>query len=246
MIPVKVIATDDEAGVLLLLHSILSELDDIQLVGTAENAVDTLRLVKERDPDLALLDIELPDMKGIELAEKIQKLKPDLYIVFITAHQEYSLEAYQLYAYDYILKPIDKDRVKNTVRRIQKAVQAPEKLLTKYASGLKKARIAINSSYERVFLKLNDIYYLEKQGRHTLVHYINGQFTTRETLQNFEQRLGTKFFRSHKSYIINIEQVERVINLQGSSYYEVKFKNNTGKALLSRDRVNTLLGLLES
>lgn len=246
MIPVKVIATDDEPGVLLLLHSILCELDDIQLVGTAKNAADTIRLVKDRKPDLALLDIELPDMKGIDLAEKIQELKPDLYIVFITAHQEYSLEAYRLYAYDYIIKPIDKERVKKTIRRIQKAMHAPEKILANLASRLQTARIAINSGYERVFINLNEIYYLEKQGRHTLVHCVTGQFTARETLHDFEQRLGAGFFRSHKSYIINVEQVERVVNLQSSSYYEVKFKNNTGKALLSRDRVNALMGLLES
>ena len=185
-------------------------------------------------------------MKGIELAEKIQELKHDLYIVFITAHQEYSLEAYRLYAYDYIIKPIDKERVKNTIQRIQQALRAPEKVLANIASRLQAARIVINSGNERVFVNPNEIYYLEKQGRHTLVHCVNGQFTTRETLQYFEQRLSTRFFRSHKSYIINVEQVERVVNLQGSSYYEVKFKNNTGKALLSRDRVNALIGLLES
>lgn len=97
-----------------------------------------------------------------------------------------------------------------------------------------------------MFISIDDIYYLEKHGRHTLIHCANGRFTTRETLQNFEQQLGTGFFRSHKSYIINIDQVERVVNLPGTSYYEVKFKNNTGKALLSRDRMHVLMDLLVS
>ncbi|AGL02396.1 LytR/AlgR family response regulator transcription factor [Desulfoscipio gibsoniae] len=246
MIPVKAIAADDEPGVLLLLKSILCELDDIQLVGTAKNAADTLRLVKDRNPDLALLDIELPDMKGIKLAEKIQEMKPDLYIIFITAHKEYSLEAYRVYAYDYILKPIDKERVKNTIHRIQKTLGASERLLTKLASRLQTTKLAINLGYERVFLNLNDICYLEKHGRQTILHCVNGNHTARDTLRNFEQQLGTGFFRSHKSYIINIEQIERVVNLPGSSYYEVKFKKSNGKALLTRNRVHALMNLLES
>ena len=246
MIPIKVVAVDDEPGVLLLLNSILCELDDVQLVGTAKNVADTLRLVKEQKPDLALLDIELPDMKGIELAEKINELNPDLYIVFITAYKEYSLEAYGLYAYDYILKPIDEERLKNTIRRIQKAVQAPEKVLANIASHLQTVKITINTGYERVFVSPDDIYYLEKQGRHTRLHCVNGHFTARKTLHHFEQRLGPKFFRSHKSYIINVEHVERVINLPDTSCYEVKFKNYTDTALLSRDRVNALISLLES
>lgn len=239
----RIIAADDEPGLLLLIHSILIELDGIQLVGTANNASNTLKLVKERKPDLVLLDIELPDMNGIELAEKLQRVKPDLYIVFITAHKEYSIEAFHLYAYDYILKPIDRERVKTTVRRIQQVIQASEKIL---ASHPQTSRIIINLGNERVFLNFEDIYYLEKHGRHTIIHCVNGKFKTRETLQDLEQRLGTGFFRSHKSYIINMEQIERVVNLPGSSYYEVNFKKYNGNALLSRDRVNTLIDLFNS
>ncbi|MDD4783530.1 MAG: response regulator, partial [Syntrophaceticus sp.] len=109
----KVAAADDERGVLLLLKSILSEMDGIQLAGVSENAADAIELVESQKPDLALLDIELPDMKGIELAEKLRQIKPDLYIVFITAYENYSLDAFRLYAYDYILKPIDQRRVKD-------------------------------------------------------------------------------------------------------------------------------------
>lgn len=246
MTPVRIIVADDESGVLFLLSSILNKLDGVQLVGMAKNASDTLRLVKEQKPDLALLDIRLPDMKGIELAEKLRELKPDIYIVFITAHKEYSLEAFRLYAYDYILKPIDRERVINTIRRIQQAAQAPEKVLAKLASHLQTSRMSINSGNERMFVNVNNICFLEKNERHTLIHWVNEQLKTRETLQDLEQRLGPGFFRSHKSYIINVERVDRVVNLPGSSYYEVKFENYKGSALLSRDRVHTLMGLIES
>lgn len=245
MKPFKIVVVDDEPGVLALFHSFLSELDGIQLVGTAINASDTLKLVKEQKPDLVLLDIELPDVRGIELVEKLRNEKPDIYIVFVTAHREYSLEAFRLYVYDYILKPIDKERVKATIHRIQRAVQISEKNLSKITSHPQINRMCINLGNERVILKFDEIYYLEKHGRNTLIHCTNGKYIIRETLHDLQQRLGGGFFRSHKSYIINIDEVERVINLPGSSYYEVMFKNYSGRALLSRDRVNTLMALFE-
>lgn len=78
LLPVKVVMADDEPGVLLFLCSILSKLEGALVVGTSENASDAITLVREQSPDLAFLDIELPDMKGIELAEKLREIKPDI------------------------------------------------------------------------------------------------------------------------------------------------------------------------
>ena len=237
--PVKIIMADDEHGVLLLIGSILSELEDALVVGTAENAIDAIKLVKEKSPDIAFLDIELPDMKGIELAKNLREIKPDLAIVFITAHQEYSLDAFKLYASDYILKPIDQERVKTTFRRIQQMVTIKKNNPSSLNPQI--ARISINLGNERVFVKLSEIFYIEKAGRHTFIYCSNGKFKTRETLQELEQHLGNGFFRSHKSYIVNTDRIERIVNYPNSSYYEVKFKNFQGKALLSRDRIQDLM-----
>ena len=206
----------------------------ILVVGTAENANDAIRLVKYQSPDLAFLDIELPDMRGIELAEKLKQIKPELTIVFITAYREFSLDAFKLYAFDYILKPIDEERVKTTFRHIQQMLKTPKK----DNPNTQEAIISISFGNQRVFVNLSEIFYIEKTGRHTIVYCVNGKFKTRETLQELEERLGTTFFRSHKSYIINMKKIEQLIN--HSSYYEVKFKNYRETALLSRDRYSEL------
>lgn len=239
LFPVKVVMADDEPGVMLLLCSILSKLEGALVVGTAENTSDTIALIREQSPDLAFLDIELPDMKGIELAEKLREIKPDIEIVFITAHQEYSLDAFKLYASDYILKPIDEERVKSTFRRIHKMLETSKKSnIPPYAET---CRISINLGNERVFIKLDEIFYIEKSGRHTLIYCTNGKFKTRQTLQEMEKHLGRKFFRSHKSFIINTDRIERIVTFPNSSYYEVKFNNCEDKALLSRDRIHELM-----
>lgn len=208
-------------------------------MGTTENASDAIAIVREKCPDVAFLDIELPDMKGIELAGKLREIKPDIAIVFITGHHEYSLDAFKLYAFDYILKPIDGERVKSTYQRINQMMQMSKNGNT--SSYAQTPRISINIGDERIFVKLDEIFYIEKTGRHTLICCANGKFKTRETLQELEQNLGLKFFRSHKSFIINTDQIERIATFPNSSYYEVKFNNCKDKALLSRDRMHELM-----
>ena len=239
MLPVKVVMADDEPGVLLFLCSILSKLEGALVVVTSENASDAITLVREQSPDLAFMDIELPDMKGIELAEKLREIKPDIEIVFITAHQEYSFDAFKLYASDYILKPIDEERVKSTFQRIYKMLEILER--SNASLYEETCRISVNLGNERVFIKLDEIFYMEKSGRHTLISCTNGKFKTRQTMKELEQNLGKKFFRSHKSFIINTDRIERIISFPNSSYYEVKFSNYSNKALLSRDRLHELM-----
>lgn len=184
--PISVIAADDEPGVLTLIDSILSEIDGIQLVGMAENAMQAIKLVSKREPELALLDIELPDMQGIELAEELKKVKPELFIIFITGHREYSLDAFRLYAFDYILKPIDKERLKNTIRRIKQAVETREKA----REARLPTKISISVRNERVLINPDSIYYVEKFGRRTIIHCAMDEFTTSETLNDLNRLLG--------------------------------------------------------
>ena len=245
MRPLKVAAADDERGVLLLLKSILSEMDGIQLAGAAENAATAIELVNKQKPDLVLLDIELPDMKGIELAEKLRLIKPDLYIVFITAYEDYSLDAFRVYAYDYILKPIDQRRLKATVARIRQTMQVPNKALGDSPSRLQNASIIVNQGKEKIFVSCDDIYYLEKQGRFIQIYTRKQKIKIRGTLKSFEDKLKIGFFRSHKSYLINISLIERVVNPSHSSYYEVCFKDYGEQALLSRERVNELHDIMD-
>jgi len=102
-------------------------------------------------------------------------------------------------------------------------------------------RISINLGNERVFIKPNEIFYIERSGRYTLISCTNGKYKTRQTLQELEKHLGKIFFRSHKSFIINTDRIEKIVSFPNSSYYEVRFNNCEEKALLSRDRMSELM-----
>ena len=128
--------------------------------------------------------------------------------------------------------------------RIQQAVHAPDTSIG-YLSQLQNNRMSIHQGDETIFISYNEIYYLEKNGRFIQIHTKNQKIKIRETLKSFEERLKPGFFRSHRSYIINIKQIKRVVNCCGSSYYEVHFNNYDEKALLSRERVNDLMDYFE-
>ena len=242
LLTVKVVMVEDEPGALLLLSSILTKLKGVLVVGTTENANDVIKLVREQSPDLAFLNIGLPDMKGIELVEKLEKIKPDIATIFITRHQEYSLDTFKLYVSDYILRLIDQESVKLTLRSTNQRFEMSEK--SRATSYVQTSRISINIGNEWVFLKSDEIFYIEKTGRYTLICCVNGKYETRQTLKKLEQHLGTRFFRSHKSFIINTDRIERIAPFPNSSYYEIKFNNYKDKALLSRDRMHELMKYL--
>jgi DNA-binding LytR/AlgR family response regulator len=105
-----------------------------------------------------------------------------------------------VYAYDYILKPIDQRRVKTTVARIRQAMQVSNEAFGGSLSRTQNARIAVNQGNEMIFVSCDDIYYLEKQGRFIQIHTRNQKITIRETLKSFEERLKTGFF-AHTSLI---------------------------------------------
>ena len=231
MVFLKTILVDDEPGILSLLTVIFEELENAKIVGKAENGNDAITITKAKNPDLAFLDIDLPDMNGIELAEKLREIKNDIIIVFITGHEGYYKDAFKVYAADYITKPIDKERVKSTFKRI---FQAASPLDRSYLFFVKD-----KDDNEEVLVNTNEILYIEKAKteHYVIIHCINKEYKIRQTLRELEELLGADFYRSHKSYIINIKYIDRLVDLDISTSYIIRLKKSKGEALISRDKV---------
>jgi len=239
----KVIATDDEPGILLLISDILREIQEVELVGTAQNAEDTIKLTQQNKPDIAFLDIQLPDMQGFDLAKILRERIPDLSLVFITAHKDFSLNAFEIYAIDYILKPIDPQRIQSTLSRIQMTKRQMLKGNVIISDTL---RISLSMGNEKVYVKPSEIIFIERVGRKSCIHCIHSKIEVGDTLQELEQRLGAGFFRSHKSYIINLQYVLKIVNCSNSSFYEICFRNFDTTAFLSRNRVHQIMDMMEA
>lgn len=201
------IIVDDEPLAHKVILSYAEQLEELNLVGQAYSAKETLSLLKDKQLDLIFLDIEMPKMKGIDLLTTL-KTKP--MVILTTAYEEYALKGYELDVVDYLLKPFE-------LARFIKAVNKANELWSKHSLKLsgetipKAESIFIKSDKTVHQIKLKDIRYLESDTGYVKIHLVNTKsILTNSTLQELEEKLPDDFIRIHKSYIVPISKVEKI------------------------------------
>ena len=235
----KVMIADDNEGMRLVLKKAVEKAGH-QVVAMADCGEKAVELADELRPDVIFMDIEMPGMDGVETAKRIQDIDPRIMIVFATAHEEYRKEAFEVYAFDYLVKPFQIARLTETLDRISELkagnlsaaaappkVQKNSKLLLRHKDGLS-------------LVDASDIVLIQRENRSTVIYTTTEKHVTSETLSELEQRLPSdKFFRCHKSYIVNIERITRIYPY-GRWTYIVKLKDTDLDALMTQERYATL------
>lgn len=189
-----------------LVHLISEALPDAELseAGSGSEALELF--LKTPDIDLAFLDINLNDMEGTTLAAAVQKIQPDVRIVFATAYSQYAVKAFELGAADYILKPFEPNRLQNVLKRCL-ASDEPAPPIQDPMEG----KIAISFNRKVIFADARDIIYIETSGRGCMVHTLTGNYAENVQIGDYEKRLShLGFFRIHKSYLVNLTHVAEV------------------------------------
>lgn len=226
----------------LVLRKLLEKTDGFIIAGEAVNGQEAIQLAISCQPDVVFMDAEMPVMNGIEAAKRILEISPKTIFIFATAHEEYMPEAFELYAFDYLLKPFKIERIKQTLSRIKDIGQVWETArmneIFRHEKGLDKLLIRNKDGIS--FVDLKDIILIQREERNTVIYAKNDKYTTSDGLSEIEERLDkTIFFRSHKSYIINISMISK-IETYGRWTYLVKFKDSEKDALLTYERYGVL------
>lgn len=191
----KCLIIDDEELARNLLKSYAERLDFLEVVGTFENPLDTLEIIKKEKIDLVFLDIQMPDMKGTDFAKV---LPPTAKIVFTTAYSEYALTAFDLGAEDYLVKPITFERF----------LQAINKIKFKGNSGNPEQTITVKSGYDLHKVKFSDIIYLESDSEYVIYHTSEKKIMSNQSLKSLEEILDPNLFlRVHRSFIVNKSKI---------------------------------------
>ncbi|MDF2988320.1 MAG: DNA-binding response regulator [Eubacterium sp.] len=238
----KVLVVDDDAGMRLVLRKVLEKIEGFKLTGEAENGQEAVQMAVSCHPDVIFMDAEMPVMNGIEAARRISEINPKTIFIFATAHEEYMPHAFELYSFDYLLKPFKIDRIKQTLGRIKDIGQVWETTkmneIFRHEKGLDKLMIRNKEGINLVDLK--DIILIQREERNTVIYTKNEKYMTSDGLSEIEERLDkTLFFRSHKSYIINISMISKM-EIYGRWTYIVKFKDSDKDALLTYERYGVL------
>ena len=234
----KVLLVEDESGIRLLLRKIVEKNKEFQVAGEADNLTDAVTLFHRTKPDVVFLDIEISGASGLDCAKIIADVNPKTKIIFATAHAEYMSNAIEVYAFDYLLKPFNVERVNQTLQRIldlsrQKEAEPLERIV-KYEKGLEKLLVKGRESMS--FVDIRDIILVQREEGSTVIYTAKDSFSTSAGLGEIEEKLDPQqFMRSHKSYIINVSQI-RKIEPYGRWTYIVTFKDLKQDALITQEK----------
>ena len=199
------IIIDDEPPALRVLEKFIQQLKEVRLIASSSKPIEALDLIREHQPDIIFLDIQMPDLTGIQLSKLIGY---DASIIFTTAYAQFAVEGFQVSAVDYLLKPIafprfleavEKVKIKNSFKK-QNIKTTPEDYFFVKTDGKNK--------FAKV--KLSEILYVESIKNYVIIHTENEQLVTYNTLKSMQESLPRrKFIKIHKSYIIALDKVEK-------------------------------------
>ena len=244
MNPIKVIIADDDEGMRLIERRMIGKVEGFSLAGEARNGVELLEMVEKEHPQIVFLDVEMPGKTGVECARIIQDTDPSIILIFATAHDQYMGDAFEVYAFDYLLKPFKLERVLKTLERARDRLTrrteedsmpvhpaprpAPGRLMLRHRDGVS-------------FIGMNDILLVQREDRSTVIYTAgNGRYVTGDSLAETEARLDPAvFFRCHKSYIINLNHISH-ITPYGRWTYIVRLNGTTQDALITHEKYEEL------
>ena len=225
----KLIIVDAEQNIIEEVAEIINmHLPEVHIVATAGSVRKGITIIKQFNPDIVLLDIQMPDGDSFELLKKLNYM--DFKIIFITAHEEYALEAIKYRAIDYVLKPIRVNEIVNAITKAMKTVghryssMVFEAYQTKDNNYLKQKKIILKTMNSIYSVNVNDIIRLESDGNYSKFFLNNGQkILVSNILKEYEELLHEYgFFRTHQSHLINLE-------------YLVQFKKDEGGIAILKD-----------
>jgi len=203
----KAVIVDDERLARTELERLLSEFKDIQIVNQYSNAEDAIEGITKDKPDLLFLDIQMPGKNGFELLQELDKA-PD--VIFTTAYDDYAIKAFEVNALDYLLKPIDEERLSEAINLVRSRLK----------SNPENSRPEILSEDDQVFLKdgescwfvyLKDVSHFESVGNYVKVFFDGNKPMILKSLNSLEERLNDRsFFRANRKHIINLKWVDSV------------------------------------
>lgn len=202
----KAIIVDDERLARQELKTMLAEHKDIEVIAECANANEAREKINLLKPDVVFLDIQMPGKNGLELAQELHPL-PEL--IFITAHDEYALRAFEVNALDYLLKPVQPQRLAETLKKLYlKEEEAPQDFRTILTD---EDQVFLKDGERCWFVKLSNVRLFESEGNYVRVIFENNRPLILRSLNNLEQRLSpASFFRASRKHIINLKWVENI------------------------------------
>ena len=230
---IRTILVDDEKLAIQGLQLRLEPFEDVEIIGTCQNGREAIRAIKTQKPDLVFLDIQMPGFDGFSVVQGVMEIDPPLF-VFVTAFQEHAIRAFEANAVNYLMKPVDEDKLADTIERVRqrlaekKSTEEAEKLKSVLSEVAPEAAETLAgedaeaaSRFEKLInikdrgqifrVEVETIEHIEAAGDYMCIYTGDNSLILRETMKDLERRLDPrKFQRVHRSTIVNLDQVRQV------------------------------------
>lgn len=199
---IRALIVDDEAPARSELRYLLAGHDEMEVVGEAASAAEALALARAVPYDVVFLDVQMPGMTGLEAAPLVRDQPRPPAVVFVTAHPEHAVDAFAVEAFDYVLKPVDPDRLARVVQRLRERAPAQDSPVGK---------IPVVAGGRTELVDQDAIHYVQADGDYSRVHTYDRSYLCTASLGELEERLpGNRFARIHRSYLVNLAKVASV------------------------------------
>jgi len=230
---------DDEAAPRLILRHLLKEIEpQIEILGEANNLEEGMAALKHLSIDVLFLDIEMPRHKGLDIHQFLDA-PLDFEIIFVTAFSEYAIRAFKLSAFDYLLKPVKPEDLESSIHRLKEKRNQLQKqllgldVLRNNLSKKDTQQYLLRTHREELVIEVNDIINLEADGMYTDIVLTNERITASKPMKEILSDLPDFFFRSHRSFAINLNNVELPVRITNEG---VRMKTGTAVALSNRKK----------
>ena len=218
----KILIVDDEKPARDRLRQLLEDFDKYEVVAEAANGEEAVRLAAETKPEIALLDIRMPGMGGIEAAHHLNKLDPPPAIVFATAYDEYAVEAFEARAIGYVLKPVRRERL---AAALEQAVRLAAGTLTEVAAEARqeprRRHVCAMSHGQLKLIPVADVHWFQADQKYVSVHHAGGRDLIDDSLKSLEEEFAADFVRIHRSAVVAINKIERLAKTADGKYHVI-------------------------
>jgi two-component system response regulator LytT len=250
----RCVIVEDEIPAVEELKYMLEQYDWIEIKGAAYDSEEGYRLIREVNPDVVFMDINMPGYSGMELAKKVKEYNENIEIVFVTAYEEHAVKAFEVEAVDYLLKPFDEKRMDITMKRLRENLNYKKSSDMDLSISLKEIigrldrekknlrKIACEVNGKIVLIDCDEIFYCYIEDEKTYIKTREKSYLTNYTLAEIEER--TEFFRSHRSYLVNIENIKELHPWFHGTYKLIMNDKEKSEIPLSRNNVKKLKDIL--
>ncbi|MGL4977263.1 MAG: LytR/AlgR family response regulator transcription factor [Cetobacterium sp.] len=237
---IKCIIVEDEFPAREELKFFINNNNNFHLEKEFENPIDALKYIEANEVDVIFLDINMPELDGMTLGKIIHRLNKNIKLVFISAYKDFAVEAFEIKAFDYILKPYSEERIINLLENIVEEIQKSDSPSKDY--NIKK--ITVNSDSKMLVISTDNILYIEADEKETNIFTKETVNSSKLKISQLENILSNEmFFRCHRSYIVNIDKIIEVEPWFNGTYI-LKVSNSNFKIPVSRNKVKDLKELL--